>query len=36
VPSYNFIKSINFALNMIKGAWQVFNRRFKFFRTGSN
>jgi hypothetical protein len=36
VPSYNFVKSINFALNKIEGPWQVFNLRFKFFRTGSN
>jgi hypothetical protein len=36
VPSYNFVKHINFALNMFEGAWQVFSPRFKFFRTGSN
>jgi hypothetical protein len=36
VSSYNFIKSINFALNMLEGPWQVFNRRTEFFRAGSN
>jgi hypothetical protein len=36
MPSYNFVKRLNFALNMIEGAWQVFNLRFKFLRTGSH
>jgi hypothetical protein len=34
MPSYNFVKRLNFALNMFEGAWQVFNRRLKFFRAG--
>jgi hypothetical protein len=36
VPSYNFVKRLSFAFNMLEGAWQVFNKRFKFFRAGSH
>jgi hypothetical protein len=36
VPGYNFVKSINFALNLFEGPWQVFNRRLKFLKIGSN
>jgi hypothetical protein len=36
MPSYNFVKRFNFALNMFEGAWQVFNLRFKFFRASTH
>jgi hypothetical protein len=36
MSSYNFIKVINFTLDMFKGPWQVFSRRPKFFAAGSN
>jgi hypothetical protein len=36
VPSYYFVKRLNFALNMFEGVWQVFSRRFKFVRASSH
>jgi hypothetical protein len=36
VSGYNFIKSINFALNVFEGPWQVLNRRNEFLRASSN
>jgi hypothetical protein len=36
MSGYNFIKVINFTLDMIEGPWQVFSRRTKFFTAGSN
>jgi hypothetical protein len=36
MSGYNFIKVINFTLDMFEGPWQVFNRRIKFFAAGYN
>jgi hypothetical protein len=36
MSGYNFIKGINFTLDMFEGPWQVFSRRTKFFTAGSN
>jgi hypothetical protein len=36
MPGYNFIKVINFTLDMFEGSWQVFSRRTKLFAAGSN
>jgi hypothetical protein len=36
MSGYNFIKVINFTLDMFEGLWQVFSRRTKFFTDGSN
>jgi hypothetical protein len=36
MSSNNFIKVINFTLDMFEGPWQIFSRRSKFFAAGSN
>jgi hypothetical protein len=35
MPSYNFVKIINFTFNMLEGTRQVFSRRSELFATGS-
>jgi hypothetical protein len=36
MPSYNFVKIINFTFNVLEGTRQVFSRRSKFLAAGSN
>jgi hypothetical protein len=36
MPSYNFVKIINFTFNVLEGTRQVFSRRSKLLAAGSN